>query len=154
MKVAKQKLLESQIVKKQLKNKSRLPRTAGLRTLSELSGAMTKAGLDPSRIQERAETLAKIRAEQGKRKRDQDDEMDIDMGAGGSDGENEDGWMDVDDEENGTPKKRAKINSGEVMAITGKREPRSNRQLAGMRDSSVGSTVWLSFDRFANLSSP
>jgi nucleolar GTP-binding protein len=52
-----------------MKNHARLPRTAGMRTLSEMTGAMTKAGLDPSRIQERGEMLAKVRAAERKRKR-------------------------------------------------------------------------------------
>lgn len=143
MKVTKEKLLESQIVKKQMKNKARLPRTAGLRTLTELTGSMTKAGLDPSRIQERAEALAKLRAEQRKRKRDDDDdEMDVELGDGAGEAVDEE-WMDVDEDEEGTSRKRARGNADQVVAKTGKREPRSNRQLAGMRDSSVGSPLFI-----------
>ena len=47
----------------------------------------------------------------------------------------EDEWMDVDEEEDGTPKKRTKTNSGAVVFAG--RGPRSNRQLAGLRDSEV-----------------
>jgi nucleolar GTP-binding protein len=59
----------SQLNKKNLKNQARFPRTAGLRTLSEMTESMTKAGLDPSRIQARAEVLAKVRTAERKRKR-------------------------------------------------------------------------------------
>lgn len=133
MKDAKQKRLNSQITKKQMKNQARLPRTAGIRTLTDLSESLTKAGLDPSRIQERAEMIAKTRAAQRKRKRDDADvEMDVDMDVEENDNEE---WMDVDDDAS-TPKKRAKTNSG-AIAAKNKREPRSNRQLAGMRDDAV-----------------
>ena len=75
-----------------MKNRAALPRTAGLRTLSELASEMTKAGLDPSRIQERAEILAKVAGAKRKRLREDDDaEMDVDepedkeIGAGDDD---------------------------------------------------------------------
>jgi nucleolar GTP-binding protein len=116
----------SQASKKNMKNQARLPRTAGLRTLSELSGALTQAGLDPSRIEARAEILAKARAVQGKRKRaadGSDDEMDVD-------GEDAPALMDVDGD---APVKRAKANSGAALA----RAPRTNRQLAGLKDGAV-----------------
>ncbi|KAF8893618.1 GTP binding protein 4 [Infundibulicybe gibba] len=116
-------------IKKSKRNQSRLPRTAGLRTLSELTTEMTKAGLDPSRIQERAEMLAKLQGTERKRKRD--DDGDVDMDDEGSDGVDAEGWMDVDGEE-GAPRKRAK--TANKSAVTNKRAPRSNRQLAGMRD--------------------
>jgi hypothetical protein len=132
--------------KKKMKNKARLPRTAGLRTLTDLTTDLTKAGIDPSRVQERAVMIAKVRAAGRKRKRDEDG-MDVD-----SDGhdEDEDNWasegedetiMDVDGEEgeegHGTRRKhkRGKANSGVVIAR--KSVPRSNRQLAGMRDEEV-----------------
>ena len=125
--------IKSQSIKKSKKNQSRLPRTAGLRTLSELTTEMTKAGLDPSRIQERAVMIAKIQGA-AKRKRD-DEDGDVDMEDDDderSDIGEEDG-MDVDEDEN-APKKRVKTNSGGVI---NKREPRSNRQMAGMRDEGV-----------------
>ena len=86
-------------------------------------------------MQERAIALAKLRGAQ-KRKRDDEDEagMDVDMdeaGAEGGDGE----WMDVDGED-GTPNKRVKSNSGAVVPKN-RREPRTNRQLAGMRNEEV-----------------
>lgn len=100
---------------------------------------MTKAGLDPSRIQERAEMIAKVQG--AKRKRDHmDDDEDVEMEGGDEDdtgaSDNGEGWMDVDgeDDESSAPTKRVKTNSGGVI---NKREPRSNRQMAGMRDEGV-----------------
>ncbi|KAG2154480.1 P-loop containing nucleoside triphosphate hydrolase protein [Suillus bovinus] len=123
--------IHSQNVKKAMKNQSRLPRTAGLRTLSELTTELKKAGYDPSNIEARAGIIAK--AQGAKRKRAEAD-MDVDMEDGDGDAsEGEEGdWMDVDGEEQ-TPKKRAKGNSGTVLAKH-PRAPKSNRQLAGMRD--------------------
>jgi hypothetical protein len=134
--------------KKKMKNKARLPRTAGLRTLTELTTDLTKAGIDPSRIQERAVVIAKMRGAGHKRKRDEDG-MDVD-GDGNGDDEDGDNWvsegdgedetmMDVDGdggEEDGTRHKRGKANSGADIALR-KRAPRSNRQLAGLRDEVV-----------------
>lgn len=132
--------------KKKIKNKARLPRTAGLRTLSDLTTDLTKAGIDPSRVQERAVMIAKVRAVGRKRKRDEDG-MDVD-GDGNSD-EDGDNWvsegdgedetvMDVDGDEgeDGTRHKRGKANSGAAIAHQ-KRTPRSNRLLAGLRDEAV-----------------
>ncbi|KAI0283724.1 P-loop containing nucleoside triphosphate hydrolase protein [Russula aff. rugulosa BPL654] len=95
-------------MKKKIKNKARLPRTAGLRTLTDLTTDLTKAGIDPSRVQERA------------RKRDEDG-MDVD------------GWDNWVSEGNGEDETMMDANSGAVVALP-KRVPRSNRQLAGMRD--------------------
>ncbi|KAF9453331.1 P-loop containing nucleoside triphosphate hydrolase protein [Macrolepiota fuliginosa MF-IS2] len=120
--------IKSQSIKKSKKNQARLPRTAGLRTLTELTDELTSAGLDPSRIQERAERLAKIQAAQRKRKRDEEDEaMSVDDGEGSW--EDDDG-MDVDGEERPSSKK-TKTNTGGVVT---KRMPRSDRTLAGLRD--------------------
>ncbi|OAX40912.1 P-loop containing nucleoside triphosphate hydrolase protein [Rhizopogon vinicolor AM-OR11-026] len=121
--------IHSQSLKKSKKNQSRLPRTAGLRTLSELTTELKKAGYDPSSIEARAGVLAK--AQSAKRKRMEAD-MDVDMEDADA-GEGEEGdWMDVDGEEQ-TPNKRVKSNSGGVIAKHA-RAPKSNRQLAGMRD--------------------
>ncbi|KAH7928919.1 P-loop containing nucleoside triphosphate hydrolase protein [Leucogyrophana mollusca] len=119
--------IHSQSIKKSKKNQSRLPRTAGLRTLSELTTEFKKAGYDPSSIQQRAEMLAKV---QGAKRKRADADMDVDMDEDGGDGEEGD-WMDVDGEEQ-TPNKRFKGNSGAVIAKN-PRAPRTNRQLAGMR---------------------
>ncbi|KAG6844838.1 hypothetical protein H0H87_003269 [Tephrocybe sp. NHM501043] len=124
--------IQSQSIKKSKKNQAPLPRTAGLRTLSELTTEMTKAGLDPSRIQERASMLAKIQG--AKRKRDEDVDMDDDDDMEGS-GDEESG-MDVDGEE--APKLKRKGNSGAVVAVN-RRAPKSDRRLAGMRDQAQAS---------------
>ena len=55
MQEAKEKHLKGQETKKNMKKAARLPRTAGLKTLSEMTEFLTKAGYNPSRIQERAE---------------------------------------------------------------------------------------------------
>lgn len=91
---------------------------------------MTKAGLDPSKIQERAEMLAKVQG--AKRKRNADVE-DVEMDDNDEDDvSGSDKGMDVDDE--GSPAKRVKTNSGGVI---NRRAPRSNRHTAGMRDEGV-----------------
>ncbi|KAI9456549.1 P-loop containing nucleoside triphosphate hydrolase protein [Lactarius psammicola] len=132
--------------KKKMKNKARLPRTAGLRTITELTTDLTKAGLDPSRVQERAVMIAKMRGGARKRRHDEDegDGMDVD-GDDDDDDEavsNEDGGeadtMEIDGEDDDdTPRKRGKANSG--AAIARRRAPHSNRQLAGLRDEAQAS---------------
>ena len=72
--------------------------------------------------------------------------MEIDMEDG--EGGDEDEWMDVD-EEDGTPKKRAKVNSGAVVFAG--RGPRSNRQLAGLRDNEVSGTLQRYFTAVADI---
>ena len=134
MKAARAKKLISQSSKKAMKNQAKLPRTAGLRTISELSSELTKAGYDPSRIEERAAVLAKVAGAKRKRAREEE-EAQMDVDEEGEEGEEAD-WMDVDGEDQSTPNKRAKANSGAAVA-KGKREPRSDRRLAGMRDSAV-----------------
>lgn len=137
----------SQSMKKAQKNKARLPRTAGLRTLSEMSKELKKAGLDPSSIEKRAHMLAKVeiaRQQLSKRKRsgvdEEGDDDDIEM-----DEEDEEDWedeeMDVDEDES-VPRKKKRMESGAV-AITNKRVPRSNRQLAGLRDADVRCVLFL-----------
>ncbi len=144
----------SQIAQKQMKNQFRLPRTAGMRTLTELTGSLTKAGLDPSRIQERAEILAKIQGEaRRKRKREEREEaggMEVD-GDGDGDGANADKggegeWMDVDDEE-GSPGKRAKSNSGTVVAKDARRLPKTDRQATGLWDKEVRIHLFFAYRR-------
>jgi nucleolar GTP-binding protein len=146
-----------------MKNKARLPRTAGLRTITDLTTDLTNAGLDPSRVQERATMIAKMRgASSRKRRRDEDgDGMDVDVDGDDDDdddgaaleqdgGEGADAVMDVDDgeweDEDDTPRKRGKANSGAAFAR--KRAPQSNRQLAGMRDEAVRSGGLLSAAKY------
>ncbi|KAF8737175.1 hypothetical protein AX14_013304 [Amanita brunnescens Koide BX004] len=135
--------VKSQSMKKAQKNKARLPRTAGLRTLSEMSEELKKAGLDPSTIEKRAHQLAKIeiaRQQLAKRKRGGEDEEDEEEEEMEMDYEDDENWeddeeMDVDEDES-VPRKKKRTESGAV-AITNKRVPRSNRQLAGLRDAEV-----------------
>lgn len=124
--------LVSQATKKSMKNSARMPRTAGLKTLSELSTSLKKAGLDPSKIEQRAALIAKARGLQRKRKRDED--MDVDGDEQDEDGEGGD-WMDVDEEDDGrSPPKRRRGNTGTTVTSAGKHAPRTNRQTAGLRD--------------------
>ena len=93
---------------------------------------MTAAGLDPSRIVERATVLAKVHGSKRKRATD----MDVDEeGGSGEDGEGE--WMDVDGDED-SPNKRAKGVSGGVVPAN-RREARTDRRFAGMRDEAQSS---------------
>ena len=126
------------MAKKATKNHARLPRTAGLRTLTELTTGLTKAGLDPSRIQERAVILAKLQGE--KRKREREENVEMEDGIDEDEDEGAD-WMDVDGEEAPPLKKRVKGNSGAVVA-TDRRGPKSDRMLAGMRDQAVRDFVF------------
>ena len=121
-----------------MKHNARLPRTAGLRTLSELSTSMKKAGLDPSRIEQRAVLIAKARGSEGKRKREEDMDVDEEGGSeGDEDGEGEEGGDRMEVEDDGmSPQKRRKRNTGTAIASTGKHAPRTNRQTAGLRDQS------------------
>lgn len=121
-----------------MRNQAKLPRTVGLRTISELSSELTKAGYNPSRIEERAALLAKVAGAKRKREREED-EAQMEVDGEEEDEEEEAEWMDVDGEDHPTPNKRAKVNSGAVVT-KGKREPRSDRRLAGMRDSTVRSS--------------
>jgi nucleolar GTP-binding protein len=82
--------------------------------------------------------LARLQGMSRKRKREED--MDVDMGdedEGEGEGEAEGEWMDVDGED-GTPKKRVKANSGTIVPAN-RRQPRTDRRLAGMRDDAVRS---------------
>lgn len=124
----------AQSSKKGTKNTARLPRTAGLRTLSELTGELTAAGYDPSKIQERAEMLAKIQGAKRKREREEDEaRMDEDSQSD----EDEDGGFEDEDGDvemgGGREKvvKKVKTNSGGVV---NKRVPASDRQMTGLRD--------------------
>lgn len=118
--------------KKKFKNRPVLPRTAGLTTLSQMTEKLTKAGLDPSRIVERAQMIAKARGVDKKRKRDE--EMDLDESGDEGDA------MEVDEED--STRKRRKTAAGAVEIVNyGKRVPKSDRATIGMRDSAV--RIWL-----------
>jgi len=103
--------------------------------LTELSTGLTKAGLDPSKIQKRAEMIAKVRGVERKRKRDEEESaMDVDD----QDGNDDEEWMDVDGKEDATPSKRRKSNTGRSVTAKG-HKPRTNRQMDGFRDESQAS---------------
>lgn len=82
--------------------------------------------------------IAKVQG--AKRKRDQLDDGDVEMESvedesdddGGRDGTQD--WMDEDEGDEGAPKKRVKTNSGTVI---NRRAPKSDRQMAGLRDQGV-----------------
>lgn len=122
-----------------MKHNARLPRTAGLRTLSELSASLKKVGLDPSGIEQRASLIAKARGFERKRKRDEGMDVDEDGRSEGHEGaewegEGDSDWMDVDEEDVvRSSQKRRKGNTGTTIA-SGKHAPRTNRQTAGLRD--------------------
>lgn len=128
--------IHSQSIKKSKKNQSRMPRSVTTRTLSDLTDGLTQAGLDPSRIQERAEMLAKVAG--AKRKRYEDAQMDVD-----EDDEDEDDDEEMDVDGDVAPKlKRTKANTGKVAAVS-RRAPKTDRRFAGMRDDAVCDTsLW------------
>jgi nucleolar GTP-binding protein len=121
----------AQASKKMLRNKARLPRTAGLRTLSEMSQKMTEAGLDPSRIEERARVLARARAVK-KSYLERGNDMDIDDD---DDDAILDG-MEVDGTQTAGSRKHSTV------------KPRTDRRLAGLRNAEV--TIFQN-DRHLNL---
>jgi nucleolar GTP-binding protein len=65
---------------------------------------------------------------------DGDGDVDMDNSDEGEDGA--EGWMDVDGEDESSPHKKMKTNTGGVI---NKRGPKSNRQFAGLRDEGVRS---------------
>lgn len=117
------------------KNRPVMPRTAtsGQRTVSDMTRSLEKAGYDTSKLQGHVLAAKAIGAEQRKRKRAEraDESMDVDASDAG---EWEDEAMDVDGEPSTSPK-RARGNSGAVMARS--KLPRSNRQTAGLKNAEV-----------------
>ncbi|KAG8943730.1 Nucleolar GTP-binding protein 1 [Tulasnella sp. 424] len=106
-------------------NHPTLPRGKAPRSLSSLTQALTKAGYDPSKIEERAILLAK--AAGAKRKRDEEEEgMEVDE-------QDEEDWeddseMEVDED---TPRKKLRTEKGSrVVAVD--RRARTDRSLAGL----------------------
>ena len=76
--IALQHKIKSQSIKRSKKNQARLPRTAGLCTLSELTTELTKAEYDASKIQQKAEVIAKVRgAKRRQGAEDEDEEMEL-----------------------------------------------------------------------------
>ncbi|KZS98317.1 GTP binding protein 4 [Sistotremastrum niveocremeum HHB9708] len=125
--------IRSQATKK-LKNGPRMPRTGQLRTMSEMSQRLTAAGLDPSRIEERAAILAKAKTAANKRKREEE-EANMEVDGSDDDGDEAD-WMDVDNQP-GSAKKKIKTNTG--VAVVNNKLPKSNRYVSGLRDEAQAS---------------
>lgn len=113
------------LMKRVKSNHPTLPRAKAPRSLSNLTQALTKAGYDPSKIEERAILLAK--AAGAKRKRDEDEDMDVDEGQEDEDWEDE-SEMEVDED---SPRKKARTEKGSrVVAVD--RRARTDRSLAGL----------------------
>ncbi|KAG8905329.1 Nucleolar GTP-binding protein 1 [Tulasnella sp. 403] len=118
-------------------NHPTVPRTATTRTLSELSKSLSKAGYDPSRIQERAAILAQVVGSKRKRREDDDESMED---AALSDDETSD--VDTEAENNDTmlvdrasPSKRLRVNSDSKSAFLVTRldrKAKTNRAVMGM----------------------
>ncbi|KAG8883749.1 Nucleolar GTP-binding protein 1 [Tulasnella sp. 331] len=116
-----------------------IPRPDAKRTLTGLSTALTKAGFDPSRIEERAALLAKAAGMKRKRVDRDDDAAEMDVDAEG-------GWVDEPEAEaevrmevdgEGAPNKTRKMirtEKGARKAVVFKvdRKPRMDRSVAGM----------------------
>ena len=81
-----------------------------------------------------------MRGARARQREEEEAQMDVDEDAEmGEDEEGEGEWMDVDGEE--APRlKKAKANSGAIVA-KGARHPKTNRQLAGMRDETVSGSM-------------
>jgi len=114
--------------KKMFKNRPVMPRTAGMRTIGEMTQKLGAAGYDTSRIETHAMVAKASNTAMRKRKREERDEaMDVDSER---DGEWVDESMEVDGED--VSPKRAKGNTGAVVAKS--KLPQSNRQLTGFKN--------------------
>ena len=123
-------------IKDRAQNRSIMPRPVRSdRNLDDMARELRKAGIDPSKLEERAKMLALARGvqlrtrESGKRKREGDmevDEVEVPEGA------DESADVEMDD---GTPKKKTKNVAGKAVVPRGsKHTPAKNRATAGMRD--------------------
>lgn len=121
-----------------------IPRPDRRLKMSDMASDLRKAGLDPSKIEERAAVIAKARklaasatmANEKKAKRKADEAMDVDSDDGDAWEDEEEEGMDVD-EGAGSAKKKRKGGKGEVVAVDDRRRPGKNRQLDGMRPAQV-----------------
>jgi hypothetical protein len=126
-------------------NRAPIPRSKlRNRTLGELSNDLKAAGLDPSRIEDRAKIISDARKDRGKRKREEgEDDMEIDA-------VDEDGWVDDSSNDEAMevdhgPRKRVKTGKLSSVVHRGTRLPARNRAVAGLsgvkvRSSTVGSS--------------
>jgi len=81
--------------------------------------------------------IAKIQGAKQKKDEMEDEDGDVDMDNSDEGEEGAEG-TDVDEEDESSPQKKVKANSGGVINSRG---PKSNRQLAGLRDEGVFSRV-------------
>jgi len=124
-----------------MRNLAPIPRKNQNRKVSSMTEDMRRAGYDPSSIEARAAMVAQARTlskAAGKRKRNADDmEVDADQtaeGFGWVDEEANEG-MDVDEAStSGRNNKKAKGMSGQAVALKSGRLPKSDRNMAGLRD--------------------
>ena len=124
-------------------NRPVMPRTVRSdRTLDDMARDLRKAGIDPSKLEERAQMLALARGVQlknrtvNKRKRDGDTGMEDD-GEENSDVGSGPKWVDVIDDDmevDGGSNKKKKNMAGLAIPMNGKRVPTKNRATLGMRD--------------------
>lgn len=111
--------------------------------MTGLSKALTKAGFDPSRIEERAALLAKAAGMKRKRTsgdEDGDAEMGVDEGGWVDEPEAEaEVRMEVDGEGAHKTRKMMRTEKGARKAVVFKvdRKPRTDRSVAGMSDATV-----------------
>ena len=134
----------------QTKGKKRtlaIPRKLQNRTVSEMGTRMRELGIDPSSVEARAAILAKAKGIVGGKRKRSGDDADEEM-----EDPEEEAWVDEEeekmevDEDAGKSRKARKSNTNQrvasgststrataVSAAT-KRQPRTNRAIAGMRD--------------------
>lgn len=120
-------------VKSQSKNKVKkaplMPRTKQSRNLSDMAHDLTRIGMDPSRIEERAAALAKAKGLVGKRKRQQGGEgEDVEMDDGKEEGDVES--MEVDQSMH-APKKSKGVTAADDKGRH-PRAPRKDRSASGL----------------------
>jgi nucleolar GTP-binding protein len=136
-------------------NRSAIPRPQlNTRTMDAMAQDLRKAGIDPSKLEERAKMLALARGVQlksktagEKRKRaadgEDDEEMEIEEGESSMAGASASMWADASDDEGdgsmeidgaSSSKKRRSLSGKAVAANNGKRVPTKNRATLGMRD--------------------
>lgn len=119
------------------KNKPVMPRTAGMRSFSEMNQKLTAAGYDTGRLEAHALVAKASNVAARKRKHDEQ-EAAMEVDEDGEDWSDDAEGMDVDDDANNSSRtvaKRAKANNG--VALKNPKVPQTNRQMAGFRDVEV-----------------
>lgn len=126
--------------KDMMRNLAPIPRKNQNRNVSQMTEDMRRSGYDPSSIEARAQTIAQARTLQkaaGKRKRGVN-AMDVDGETEGFGWVDEAGGMDVD--QPSTSNKKVKI-SNKAVALKAGRLPKSDRNMAGLRDETVSRSL-------------